>query len=127
MTVEKIFEKQTVLVEGTRIIAFGPANEVAIPEDAKVIEGAGAYLMPGLADMHMHTREDWLSGLWPVSPLKLYLANGVTTIRDFGAPERRSCSRSSKNSAREQSARFRFSKVVFILIERRVSPSNDYS
>jgi imidazolonepropionase-like amidohydrolase len=46
MTVEKIFEKQTVLVEGTRIIAFGPANEVAIPEDAKVIEGAGAYLMP---------------------------------------------------------------------------------
>ena len=84
MTVEKVFEKQTVLVEGTRIIAFGPANEIAIPEDAKVIEGVGAYLMPGLADMHMHTREDWLSGVWPVSPLMLYLANGVTTIRDFG-------------------------------------------
>jgi hypothetical protein len=96
MTVEKIFEKQTVLVEGTRIIAFGPANEVAIPEDAKVIEGAGAYLMPHF---------------W----------------HNARAPERRSCSRSSKNSAREQSARFRFSKVVFILIERRVSPSNDYS
>ncbi len=84
MTVEKVFADQTLLVEGTRIIAFGPANEVSIPEDAKVIEGAGAFLMPGLADMHMHTREDWLSGVWPVSPLKLYLANGVTTIRDFG-------------------------------------------
>jgi imidazolonepropionase-like amidohydrolase len=32
----------------------------------------------------MHTREDWLDGRWPVSPLLLYLANGVTTIRDFG-------------------------------------------
>ena len=42
--------------------------------------------MPGLADMHMHTRDnwdDWLSD-WPVSPLHLYLANGVTTIRCFG-------------------------------------------
>ena len=42
--------------------------------------------MPGLADMHMHTRDDWNKWLsdWPVSPLYLYLANGVTTIRCFG-------------------------------------------
>jgi hypothetical protein len=40
--------------------------------------------MPGLADMHMHTNQDWDTDAWPVSPLALYLANGVTTIRDFG-------------------------------------------
>jgi hypothetical protein len=40
--------------------------------------------MPGLADMHMHLRYNWMSDTWPVSPLKLYLANGVTTIRCFG-------------------------------------------
>ena len=40
--------------------------------------------MPGLADMHMHTKDDWLSPAWPVSPFDLYLANGVTTIRCFG-------------------------------------------
>lgn len=34
--------------------------------------------------MHMHLRYDWISDAWPVSPLKLYLANGVTTIRCFG-------------------------------------------
>ena len=34
--------------------------------------------------MHMHTRDDWLSPEWPVSPFDLYLANGVTTIRCFG-------------------------------------------
>lgn len=84
MTDERVVENQTVLVRGTRIAAIGPSNEVRIPEIAVVIDGAGAYLMPGLADMHMHTRDDWLSKDWPVCPLNLYLANGVTTIRDFG-------------------------------------------
>jgi hypothetical protein len=84
MTEERVVGNQTVLVKGTKIIAIGPSSQVAIPENANVIEAAGAYLMPGLADMHMHTRDDWLSDDWPVSPLNLYLAHGVTTIRDFG-------------------------------------------
>jgi imidazolonepropionase-like amidohydrolase len=78
MTDEKIIQNQTVLVKGDRIIKIGPANQVAIPPDAKVIEGRGAYLMPGLADMHAH-----LAGDWPLHPLDLYLANGVTTVRDL--------------------------------------------
>jgi imidazolonepropionase-like amidohydrolase len=84
MTSEEIDTNQTLLVEGTRIIEFGPSSILDIPEDSNLIDGEGAYLMPGLADMHMHTKEDWLSYRWPVSPLYLYLANGVTTIRDFG-------------------------------------------
>ncbi len=84
MTSEEIDTNQTLIVEGANIIEFGPSNIVDIPEDLNVFDGEGAYLMPGLADMHMHTREDWLSNRWPVSPLYLYLANGVTTIRDFG-------------------------------------------
>jgi hypothetical protein len=35
--------------------------------------------MPGLADMHVHLRKDW-----PLSQLDMYLAHGVTTIRDLG-------------------------------------------
>jgi hypothetical protein len=84
MTDEKIVKNQTVLVKGKRIIEIGLSNEIAIPENSKLIDGSGAYLMPGLADMHMHTRDDWLSPTWPVSPFNLYLANGVTTIRCFG-------------------------------------------
>jgi len=84
MTSEEIDPNQTLIVEGTRIIEFGPSNIVDIPVDSNVIDGEGAYLMPGLADMHMHTKEDWLSSRWPVSPLFLYLANGVTTLSDFG-------------------------------------------
>jgi hypothetical protein len=84
MTDEKVDTNQTVLIEGTKITVIGPSNEVTIPENVNFIDGEGAYLMPGLADMHMHTREDWLDSRWPVLPLYLYLFNGVTTIRDFG-------------------------------------------
>ena len=84
MTQETIQKDQTVLIAGDRIIAVGPINRVSIPHDARIIDGDGAYLMPGLADMHMHTSQDWDTNSWPVSPLALYLANGVTTIRDFG-------------------------------------------
>ena len=83
MTDETIVKDQTVLVKGKVIIEIGSSRNVKIPENAIVIDGAGAYLVPGLADMHMHTRPGWLSD-YPVSPLNLYLANGVTTIRCFG-------------------------------------------
>ena len=87
MTGETVIEHQTVLVERARIVAVGDSGALSIPEGAQVIDGNGAYLMPGLADMHMHTRLDWEDReIWPVHPLHLYLANGVTTVRDF-APQ----------------------------------------
>lgn len=87
MTAKEIIKDQTVLVEGATIVAVGGSDGLPIPRGAQVIDGHGAYLMPGLADMHMHTRQDWEDReKWPVHPLHLYLANGVTTIRDF-APQ----------------------------------------
>ena len=78
MTGEKIVESQSVLVRGDRILKIGPSNQIKIPRNAKVIDGQGAHLMPGLADMHVHLRNDW-----PLSQLDMYLANGVTTVRDL--------------------------------------------
>ena len=43
MADERIIKNQTVLVKGTRILEIGPSNEVSIPENAIVVEGAGAY------------------------------------------------------------------------------------
>lgn len=74
MDSDHVILNQTVLIEGGKIAAIG--DHLQIPKDARVIEGAGAFLSPGLADMHTHstTRED----------LKVYLANGVTTILNMG-------------------------------------------
>ena len=78
MTAEKIVPDQTILVKGDRIYRIGKSDEVKIPDKAKVVDGDGAFLMPGLADMHVH-----LTGEWPLPQLDLFLANGVTTVRDL--------------------------------------------
>ncbi len=78
MKEEKILENQTVLIKGNRIFKIGHASKLRLPKHAMVIDGTGAYLMPGLADMHVH-----LKGDWPLPQLDLYLANGVTTVRDL--------------------------------------------
>ena len=78
MTAEKIIPNQAILIKGDRIYKIGKSDELEIPEKTKVIDGKGAFLMPGLADMHVH-----LKGEWPLPQLDLYLANGVTTVRDL--------------------------------------------
>jgi imidazolonepropionase-like amidohydrolase len=93
MTSETVVENQTVLVRGSKIVAIGASDELKIPHGSQVIDGQGAYLMPGLADMHAHTRistgqwaQPWEDpAVWPVHPLNLYIVNGVTTIRDLSA------------------------------------------
>ena len=45
-----------VLIEGDRIAAVGPRGEVAVPEDATVIDLTGKFLAPGFVDVHAHFR-----------------------------------------------------------------------
>ncbi len=66
----------TVITAGGKILAVGPSSEVKIPKDAQRIDVAGKYLIPGLWDMHAHYEQvEW-------GPI--YLAAGVTTVRDVG-------------------------------------------
>jgi imidazolonepropionase-like amidohydrolase len=80
MDEERVLSAQTVVVRGDRIVSIGPAASAAVPDNARVIEGAGRYLTPGLAEMHAHVP----SGDDPQyveEVLFLYVANGVTTAR----------------------------------------------
>src|SRR6266513_64505 len=54
MDSERVIADQTVLVKGGLITAIGPAQKVKVPAAALRIDGRGKYLMPGLADMHVH-------------------------------------------------------------------------
>lgn len=72
---------RTVVVEGKRITAVGAAASVGIPSGARVIDGTGKYLIPGLWDMHAHaSRGGRAVRFWP-----LFLAHGVTGMRDTGS------------------------------------------
>ncbi len=78
---------QTVVIEGSRITAVGPASETAVPDGAMRIDGAGHTLIPGLVGVHNHTFYTTAarhSQMNTTSP-RLYLAAGVTTIRTTGS------------------------------------------
>src|SRR2546423_1672395 len=71
----------TVVVVGTRIAAYGRETGPA-PENAKIIDAAGATLLPGLFDLHTHLTASAVSGVsgdWGKT-LKAYLASGVTSV-----------------------------------------------
>lgn len=62
----EVVETTTVILEGTRILSVGGA----VPDDADVVDAAGATLLPGLIDSHVHTSLEGLA---------LALRFGVTT------------------------------------------------
>jgi imidazolonepropionase-like amidohydrolase len=70
-----VFDSAVVIHNG-RIEAVGPRSSVKIPKEADVVDAKGKFLLPGLWDMHAHFEQvEW-------GPI--YLAAGVTTVRDCG-------------------------------------------
>ncbi|MFH1998347.1 MAG: amidohydrolase family protein [Planctomycetota bacterium] len=65
-----------ILCEGDRIKAIGP--EIKAPAGARILEGEGLCVMPGLIDAHVRLLDGFL-----VSPVYLFPAFGVTTVCDF--------------------------------------------
>jgi imidazolonepropionase-like amidohydrolase len=73
-----------VVIEGDRIAAVGRKGAITVPEGARVVKGSGKFLIPGLWDMHVHTVfGDWFPGGKEIA-LPLFIANGVTGVRDMG-------------------------------------------
>jgi imidazolonepropionase-like amidohydrolase len=84
----------SVLVRGGRIVEIGAG--VVAARDARVLDGTGRYLIPGLFDMHAHVT--FLAHPGEADPgydratservLRVLLAMGVTTVRNPAAPAR---------------------------------------
>ena len=70
---------QTVVTERGRIVAVRSAAASRLPPGTRVVDGAGAYLIPGLWDAHVH-----LSYVGACA-LPVFVARGVTSVRDAGA------------------------------------------
>jgi hypothetical protein len=66
-------EHRTVRIEGTRIASIEPSGAA----------GGGGYLLPGLVDMHVHAADSQIDGQEALYAL-LYLAHGVTALRNTG-------------------------------------------
>ena len=68
---------QTVAVAAGRVAAVGPAGSVEVPAGARVVDGTGLTVLPGLIDAHVHL---------DFYPPAAVLRGGVTTVRDLGWP-----------------------------------------
>jgi imidazolonepropionase-like amidohydrolase len=68
----------TVVVRNGRIAELGKAAGVKLPNGARIIDGSGKFLIPGLWDMHGHLTD---AGEGALTQL---IENGVTGVRDMG-------------------------------------------
>jgi imidazolonepropionase-like amidohydrolase len=72
--------EMTVVVQGERIVVIGKTGKVKVPANAEIVDARGKFLIPGLWDMHVHA----LIGDRPSYFFPLFIANGVTGVRDMG-------------------------------------------
>ncbi|MFN0182043.1 MAG: amidohydrolase family protein [Gemmatimonadales bacterium] len=79
----EVIPNATVVIDRNRIVAIGPADRVTVPADARRIDVAGKFLMPGLVDAHAHvgTGSNGFTALANPGLLQS-LAFGVTTMHD---------------------------------------------
>jgi Tol biopolymer transport system component/imidazolonepropionase-like amidohydrolase len=83
---DEVIENGTIVVEGNRIKAVGPAGSVTVPPGARTVDVAGRTILPGFIDEHAHLHYSTLD-VFPQRPWK-YAANlayGVTTTHDPSA------------------------------------------
>ena len=84
-------ENGTIVIEGQKIVAVGPASGITIPPNARRIDENGKTAIPGLADMHVHLTGGWdgvsadMLGYQRYMNALLYA--GVTTVLDTGNVE----------------------------------------
>jgi Tol biopolymer transport system component/imidazolonepropionase-like amidohydrolase len=80
---DEVIPEGTLVVDGNRIAAVGPSEQVEVPADAHVVDATGLTIMPGLVDVHWHGSQGRL-GILPQRNHVNHasLAFGVTTIHD---------------------------------------------
>ncbi|MDQ3474434.1 MAG: amidohydrolase family protein [Acidobacteriota bacterium] len=82
MDKERVLPRQTVIVRNGTIVEIGDAKRIKVPANAQRIDGSGKFLIPGLADMHVHLfSDDEFPDALAEDEFKIMIAHGVTTIR----------------------------------------------
>ena len=75
MLSDEVTPGQTVIVDDGIVTGIVPDGTVTLAEGIRVVDGAGRFLMPALADMHTHVAD--------TESLKLNIAYGVTALRNL--------------------------------------------
>ena len=79
--IEGLQENKTLVIEANKIIGIYDTMEFKLSENHKVYDASGKYLIPGLWDSHIHYAYD---SDFTDHMSNLFLAHGVTSVRDTG-------------------------------------------
>ena len=83
----RIVAGMTVLIEDGKITHIAKLALVPQSRDVTVVNASGKFLIPGLWDMHVHSA--FADAPWDEKVIyPLYVANGITGIRDMGGDEK---------------------------------------
>ena len=74
----------TVVIDGHRIVSVGPPS-ANTQRRGQVVDAKGMFVIPGLWDMHTHAYFGWPADFGDTYVLPLFIANGITGIRDMGS------------------------------------------
>jgi len=76
---------RSIVIRGREIVAVGPGDVGRRYSAARIVDAAHRYVMPGLWDMHVHFGGGTELVAENQALLPLYVAHGVTTVRDAAA------------------------------------------
>ena len=74
----------TVVIDGNKITSVA-ASAAGKPTRGRVVDAKGMYVIPGLWDMHTHAYFGWPTEFGDNYVLPMFIANGITGIRDMGS------------------------------------------
>ncbi len=101
-----------IVLENDRIVAVVPVDLVSLgngrakrlPADVE-IDATGKYVLPGLINLHAHTQDERGGIPQPIDyELKIWLACGITTVRDVGSDTKKTLALRAKSAAGEVAA-----------------------
>jgi len=75
---DRLVEDGVVLVDGDRIAACGPAEDVPVPPGIDTIDARGRYVGPGFIDIHSHGGGGYWSFDHPLEAAEAHLRHGTT-------------------------------------------------
>ncbi|MBQ4118991.1 MAG: amidohydrolase family protein [Clostridia bacterium] len=76
----EILENGVLLVEDGKILNYGKAYDIEVPNGAEIFDANGLYVGPGFVDIHCHGGNNCRFDTEPVGAANYFLTTGTTTV-----------------------------------------------
>jgi N-acetylglucosamine-6-phosphate deacetylase len=80
ITLDTVIEDGSILFKEGRIVNFGRASDLFIPEESELIDACGWYVGPGFVDIHCHGGGRFSAIDEPDKAASYHLAHGTTSL-----------------------------------------------